>query len=282
MTTDTPTHAAVTKTHQAPTEIAPDTFVIHDHAGEGHDPVMVPINSMVIRGAEPVVVDTGFADNQEQFLSDVFGLVEPEDIRWLFISHDDVDHTGNVNALMEAAPNATLVINWFMVERMGASLEVAPHRTRWVGDGESFPAGDRELVAVRPPVFDSPTTRGLFDPTTGVYWASDSFASPMVELVTAADQLDLDAWRDGMAMFHQYVSPWFAMLDDAKYQRSVDRVEALGARTLAGCHAPTVHGGLVPAAFEGIRTFARAVVPEMPGQDVLEQIIASMTADVAA
>ena len=61
--------------------------------------------------------------------------VEPEDIRWVFISHDDVDHTGNVNALMDLAPNATLVINWFMTTRMGASLEVPPTRQRWVGDG---------------------------------------------------------------------------------------------------------------------------------------------------
>ena len=266
------------KTHQAPTEIAPDTFVIHDHSGEGHAPVMVPINSMVIRAEEPVVVDTGFADNREQYLEDVFGLVDPEDIRWLFISHDDVDHTGNVTALMEAAPNATLVINWFMVERMGSTLEVPLHRTRWIGDGETFSVGDRELLAIRPPVFDSPTTRGLFDPTTGVYWGSDSFAAPMTQLVTHAEQIDRDAWREGMAMFHQYISPWFAMLDDAKYQRSVDRIESLGVTTIAGCHAPTVRGGLVRQAFEGIREFPKAEVPPLPGQEVLDEILAQAAA----
>ena len=74
-------------------------------------------------------MDTGATEHRAQFLDDVFALVEPEDIRWVFISHDDVDHTGNVNALMEAAPNATLVIDWFMQERMGASLEVPA--TRW-------------------------------------------------------------------------------------------------------------------------------------------------------
>src|SRR5688500_19911578 len=36
------------------------------------------------------------------------------------------DHTGNVNALMDACPNATLVLNWFMTERMGESLAVPP------------------------------------------------------------------------------------------------------------------------------------------------------------
>ena len=92
------------KTRFEPTQIAPETFVIHDHHGEGQAPVSVALNTMVIRAAEPVVVDTGMAENREQYLADVFSLVEPEDIRWVFISHDDVDHTGNVNALMERRP----------------------------------------------------------------------------------------------------------------------------------------------------------------------------------
>lgn len=263
-----------TATHQAPTRIAPETFVIHDHTGEGVAPVMVPINSLVIRGAEPVVVDTGFADHRDVFLADVFDLVEPEDIRWVFISHDDVDHTGNVDALMAAAPNATLVINWFMWERMGATLDVPLHRMRWLGDGERFVAGDRELVAMRPPVFDSPTTRGLFDPTTGVYWAADSFAAPMTEVVADVDRLDPGFWHDGMAMFHQYISPWFALVDDAKYQRTVDRVEALGVRAIAGCHTPAIGTAHVAQAFRQIRTFADVTVPAEPGQDVLDQMLA--------
>src|SRR4051794_22192415 len=107
-----------TKTRLTPTPIAPDTFVVHDHSGEGTAPFSVALNTMVIRAREPVVVDTGMAENRDQYLADVFGIVEPEDIRWVFISHDDVDHTGNVNALMDLAPNATLVVNWFMWERM--------------------------------------------------------------------------------------------------------------------------------------------------------------------
>ena len=100
------------KTRLEPTRIAPETFLIHNHDGEGTAPVIIPLNSMVIRAKEPVVVDTGFAEHRDQFLEDVFSLVDPEDVRWLYISHDDVDHTGNLNALMAACPNATAVINW--------------------------------------------------------------------------------------------------------------------------------------------------------------------------
>jgi flavorubredoxin len=262
-----------TKTRLEPTWIAPETYLVHDHHGEGFAPVIVPLNSMVIRGAEPVVVDTGMAENREQYLEDVFSLVEPEDIRWVFISHDDVDHTGNVNALMELAPKATLVINWFMQERMGASLEVSPLRQRWVGDGEILDVGDRKLLAIRPPVFDSPTTRGLFDTTTGVYWASDSFATPMLTVARNVEEIDAQFWTEGMTMFNRYVSPWLELTDDAKYQATVDRVAKLGASAMVGCHTPVISRSHVAAALETTRRSATASnVPAEPDQEVLDQI----------
>jgi flavorubredoxin len=246
--------------------------LIHNHEGEGEAPVIVPLNSMVIRAKEPVVVDTGFAEHREQFLEDVFSLVDPEDIRWLYISHDDVDHTGNVNALMELAPNATLVVNWFMVERMGASLEVSPLRQRWIGDGEILDAGDRKLLAIRPPIFDSPTTRGLFDTTTGVYWASDSFATPTLHVARNVDEIDPGFWGEGMAMFNRYVSPWLELVDDAKFQKTVDRIEQLGATALAGCHTPVIGRAHIAQALEATRRSPNATVMPQPDQEVLDQI----------
>jgi len=261
-----------TKTRLQPTEIASETFLIHDHAGEGHAPVLVPLNAMVIRGAEPVVVDTGMAENQNQFLADLFSLVEPEDIRWVFISHDDIDHTGNLNALMEAAPNATVIVNWFMQERMGASLDVSPMRQRWVGDDERIELGDRTLLTVRPPIYDSPTTRGLFDPTTGVYWASDSFATPMLTPVRNVAELDPGFWDEGMATFNQYVAPWITMTDDRKFQATVERVEALGASFLVGCHTPVIGRSHVDQAIATTRRSPFASVAPQPDQAVLDQI----------
>jgi flavorubredoxin len=260
------------KTRLAPTQVAPDTFLIHDHQGEGTAPVVVALNSMVIRSKQPVVVDTGAAEHRDQFLTDVCSLVEPADIRWVFISHDDVDHTGAVNELMAMCPNATLVINWFIVERMGGSLAVPPTRWRWMGDGEALDVGDRVLRTVRPPIFDSPTTRGLYDPTTGVYWASDAFATPMLTPVRDAGDLDRDFWAEGIAMFSQYVSPWLSLVDDRRYQAAVDRVEALRPNVLVGCHTPAVSGRLVGDAIDVTRRAPTMTVPAQPDQAVLEQI----------
>jgi flavorubredoxin len=267
-----------TKTHLRPTQIANDTFVIHDHSGEGYAPVLVPLNAMVIRAAEPIVIDTGMAENRDQFLADVFSIVEPEDIRWVFISHDDIDHTGNLNALMELAPNATAVIDWFMQERMGASLGVSPLRQRWMADGDRLDLGDRTLSLVRPPVYDSPTTRGLFDPTTGVYWSSDSFATPMLTVSRHVSELDAGFWDEGMAMFNQYVSPWITMADDAKFQASVDRVDELDPSVIVGCHTPVIERTHIDQAMSATRRSPVATVPPQPDQAVLHEIQRALSA----
>ena len=267
-----------TKTRFEPTRIAPETFLIHDHQGEGEAPVSVALNTMVIRGAEPVVVDTGMMENRDQYLADVFSLVDPEDVRWVFISHDDIDHTGNVNALMEAAPNATLVIDWFMQERMGASLAVPASRWRWVRDGDGVDVGDRVLQVIRPPVFDSGTTRGLFDPTTGVYWGSDAFASPMATPVRDVADLEFGPWLEGIATFAQYISPWLEVVDPAKFQRTVDRIAVLQPNVLVGCHSPAVRGSFVAEAIQATRTAPWATVPPQPDQSVLDAIQAVLPA----
>lgn len=260
------------RTRLAPTKVANETFLVHAHQGEGTAPVSVALNALVIRGAEPVVVDTGMPEHRDQFLDDVCSIVDPADIRWIFISHDDVDHHGNLSALLDLAPAATVVVNWFLAERMGASLGVSPMRQRWLGDGERLDVGDRTLVAVRPPVYDSPTTRGLFDPTTGVYWASDAFATPMTTPVRDVAALDPVFWDEGMLMFNRYLSPWLSIVDEARFQGEVDRVQALGASCIVGAHTPLIGRSHLDQAISATRRSTTAVVPPQPDQAVLDQI----------
>jgi flavorubredoxin len=259
-----------------PTKIAADTFVIHQVQEALGQPLFVYLNSMVILGEEPVIVDTGTPANRTQWLEDVFSLVEPNDVRWIFLSHDDVDHSGNLDEALTACPNAQLVCNWAMIERHSNCFEFPLERCRWVMDGESLDIGDRTLQALRPPVYDSPTTRGLFDPTTGVYWAVDTFATPLPDPHMAIADLDTEFWEFGMALFaFGAVSPWLSMLDTDKYGRYVDTVQNLDITTIAGCHTPVIEGAFIERAFNRVRQFPTIDPPPMPDQSVLDQIIAA-------
>ena len=124
--------------HMPPSKVAADTFVVHQVQPALGQPLFVYLNSMVILGSEPVIVDTGTPANRDQWLDDVFSLVEPKDVRWIFLSHDDVDHSGNLDEVMTRCPNAHLVCNWAMVERHTNCFDFPLERCRWIMHEESF------------------------------------------------------------------------------------------------------------------------------------------------
>ena len=115
--------------------ITPDTHLIRQLWGEGVSPIAVFINSMVITGAEPVVVDTGTKISGKDWMNAVFSIVEPEDVRWIYLSHEDHDHTGNLVEMLDRCPNAKLVTTGFMVERF-TDYMLPIDRMIWVNDGD--------------------------------------------------------------------------------------------------------------------------------------------------
>jgi hypothetical protein len=147
--------------------------------------------------------------------------------------------------------------------------------------GESFSVGDRTLHAVRPPLYDSPTTRGLFDPTTGVYWAVDAFATPLPTPETPVAELDPEFWNFGMTLFaYGALCPWLSLLDPAKFGRYVDQVQNLEIKTVAGCHTPAIEGPFIEQAFEHVRRLPAMQPPPLPDQSILDQIIAATSQPV--
>jgi flavorubredoxin len=262
--------------------IAPDTWLIPNLAPAGES-LYLPVNSMVIRGREPVIVDTGAPVHRKLWLDKVFSLVEPEDVRWIYLSHDDGDHTGGLLDALERCPNATLVTNWFSVERLSLEKPALPlHRMRWMEPGGRLDAGDRVLHLFRPPIFDGPTTRGLFDDKTRAMWIVDTFAC-LTPGSLEADDLPQQMLAEMMPAFNSAVSPWHAWLDRATYGRHVDAVEAFGATTVASAHGPVLRGERLDDAFDRLRGLAGAPIIPMPGQELLDDLIArTLLADTAA
>ncbi len=255
-----------------PVEVAKETFLIPNLAPAGD--AMVPVNSMLIRGSEPVVVDTGAPVHREHWLEMVFGLVDPEDIRWVFLSHEDGDHTGGLEAVLDAAPNATLVLNFFETERLALERDVDLRRVVWREPGDVLDVGDRRLRLFLPPIFDGPVTRGLIDESTGVMWAVDSFAALTPGVVHHVEDIPPEMYDESFVMFNSLVSPWHEWLDPVRYDRHVDTVEALAPRVVLSAHGPILTGGAIHDAFDRVRALAGAprVIP--PGQETLDELLA--------
>ncbi|HEX5614438.1 MAG TPA: MBL fold metallo-hydrolase [Acidimicrobiia bacterium] len=259
-----------------PVEVAPETFLIPNLAPMGPD-AYVPVNSLVIRGEEPVVVDTGAPIHRERWIEQVFGLVEPKDIRWVFLSHEDGDHVGALETVLDAAPQATLVLNMFGTERRALETAVPLERSIWREPGESFATADRRFRLFLPPIFDGPATRGLYDERTGVMWSVDSFAAatPGAQHV---EELPSDLYEQSFGEFNSMISPWHQWLDSARYDAHVDTVEALAPNVVVSAHGPILTGSAIHDAFDRVRTLAGRERFVPPGQALLDEILATVTA----
>ena len=263
-------------TRVPPSRIADDTWIIHSVQLALGEPLFIYLNSMVILGAEPMIVDTGTVANRAQWLEDVFSLVEPEDVRWIFLSHDDVDHAGNLDEILTACPNARLVCNWAMMERHTNCFGFPLERCQWVMDGESLDVGDRTLHAVRPrcSTHRPPAVCSTRRPAcTGR--STPSRHRCRTRSIGVAD-LDGDFWDFGMGLFALgAVSPWLSMVDEAKYGSHVDRVQSLDITTIASCHSPVIEGEFIERAFARVRELPTLDPPVLPDQSALDQIVAA-------
>jgi flavorubredoxin len=256
---------------QKPYCVADDIFVLPMHVPiPGHG--FAYLSAMVIRGKEPVLVETGSVVHRTEYLDAAFSLVEPKDVRWIFLSHDDRDHSGNLMQVLESCPNATLVTTFVAVGRM-TEYKLPPNRMRWVNDGESWSIGDRTLAAIAPPLFDGPGTRGLWDAKSGVYYSADCFGSLVSSECEEIGDIPRESWEHGFAFFNRVNHSWHQFADMTKLEQVVERLRRLEPRTLVTAHGPYARGRSKEL-FQRIVEVAKMEPVELPGQKDLEAILA--------
>jgi hypothetical protein len=147
-------------------------------------------------------------------------------------------------------------------------------RQVWLEAGSSFDVGDRRLHLFRPPIFDGPTTRGLFDERTGAMWAVDSFAALTTGAVYDAVDLPPELYDGSFQLFNSLVSPWHQWLDPRTYSRHVNSIEAIAPTTIASAHGPVLRGAGIADAFERVRAMAGEPNVPPPGQETLDALVA--------
>ncbi len=176
-------------------KVGPETTVLADCIevpGIG----FLPVNAFVLHAEQPVVVDTGLGLPDRDFLDVLGSVLDPADVRWIWLTHPDRDHTGGLFALLEAAPEARLVTTFLGAGIMSTERPLPMDRLYFLNPGQSLDVGDRTLHAFRPPLFDNPATVGFYDDRSRTCFSSDCFGGPMptADLAVSTDVAQGRAW----------------------------------------------------------------------------------------
>jgi flavorubredoxin len=235
---------------------------------------VLPINSYLVRAQQPMLVDTNLGGLRDDFVRELGRRIDPSDIRWIYLTHIDADHTGNLAAVLNAAPNARIVTTFVGMAKMQL-LGMAVDRCYLLNPGQELDLGDRKIKVLTPPTFDAPETTALFDTSTGTLISADSFGALLASPAETAAEIAPDALRHGMGTWANVDAPWLRNVDMSKFDRILDGIRRLAPTTVLSSHLPPANGKLLDTLLANIKA-----APEMPAfvgpdQAALEAMMAA-------
>lgn len=237
---------------------------------------VLPVNAYLINGPAPVLVDTGLAALRKEFLAALSEATDPAGLRWIWITHMDADHIGNLEAVLSVAPAARVVTTYLGMGKMGL-LGLPVERAFLLNPGQRLELGERQLEAVVPPAYDAPETTGLYDTRARALFSADCFGALMREPAESADAIGAAALRDGMITWATVDAPWLSLVNDGGMDAIAGGIRRLDPATILGSHLPPASGmtGTLLAHLDAARAAPRF---EGPDQDALERMMASQAA----
>jgi flavorubredoxin len=242
----------------------------------------VPINAFVIRGPEPILVDTGSVVDGPEFLAALRKVIDPAEIRWLWLTHTDFDHIGSLNRLLEENPRIRVITTFLGVGIL--SLTVAPlpmDRVNFLNPGEKITLGGRTLTAFKPPAFDNPSTTGFHDEKSGILFSSDCFGALLQAVPQSAADLSEQEMRDAQVAWATIDAPWLHKVDRGAFARELDAIRRMAPKMILSSHLPPAPANLTERMLGSLAAAPEAQPFVGLDQAALEQMLKQMTEGVS-
>jgi flavorubredoxin len=238
----------------------------------------VPINAFVLKGSEPLLVDTGTVVESAEFLAALRSVTDPAELKWIWLTHTDADHIGSLHALLAENPQIRVITTFLGVGIMSLSAPLPMDRVYLVNPGQKITVGDRTLTAFKPPAFDNPSTTGFYDDRSGILFSSDCFGALLSEIPqNAADLSDKDL-REGQLFWATLDAPWLQKVDTAAFARELDGIRRMDPRMILSSHLPAASANMTERLLASLAAAPKAQPFVGPDQAQLEKMLKQMTA----
>ena len=238
---------------------------------------LVPINAFVIKGSEPVLVDTGAVVESEEFMPALRSVIDPTDLKWIWLTHTDFDHIGSLHQLLAENSQVRVITTFLGVGIMSLFAPLPMDRVHFVNPGEKITVGDRTLSAVKPPAFDNPSTTGFYDYKSGVFFSSDCFGALLSEVPQNAGDLSDKDLREGQVFWATVDSPWLHKVDGGTFAKELDGIRKMEPKMILSSHLPAAPGDMTERLLASLAAAPTAQPFVGPDQAALEQMLKEMT-----
>lgn len=238
---------------------------------------LLPVNAYVVKSTAPVLIDTGLQADSDKFMEALRAVIDPRDLRWIWLTHIDQDHVGSLGRLLDDAPRAKVVTNFLGLGKLGLFSPLSLDRVHLLNPGQGLDAGDRTLFAVAPPAYDAPETMGVYDDKSRIFFSSDCFGGLLDKPAEDAAAVAPASLREGQVTWASIDSPWLRHTNDGWLASTLSELQRMDPKAILSSHLPPAFGmtEVLIDALIAARTAAPFVGPD---QRIFQAMLGSQAA----
>jgi flavorubredoxin len=238
----------------------------------------VPINAFVLHGADPILVDTGVVGQSDDFMASLRKVIDPSELKWLWLSHTDPDHIGSLHQLLKDYPKLRVITTFLGVGIMGLFAPLPMDRVYLLNPGERLTLTDRSLVAFKPPAFDNPCTTGFYDDRTRALFTSDCFGALLQDPPQNAADVSEKDLADGQILWSTIDAPWLHKVDQSALAEELNVIRRMEPSMILSSHLPAAGANVTERLVSTLARVPSAQPFIGPNQPALEQMLQQIQA----
>jgi len=204
---------------------AVDWDVREFHGHHYHTTRGTSYNCYLVQGGErTALVDTVMAPFTAEMLERISALLPLERLDYMVVNHVEIDHSGAVPAVMERAPQATVICTPAGEKALRQHYRTEGWNIRTVGAGDSVDLGGRTLAFVPAPMLHWPDSMFTYCPELRLLMPNDAFGQHYAASERFDDQVDHCVLMDEASKYYANILTPF----DRQVERKLAEVQQAG------------------------------------------------------
>ncbi len=180
-------------------------------------------NSYLLLDESPALVDTVYTPFSGELLTSIKKVIDPKKLKYIVVNHVEIDHSGSLPAVMEAAPQATIICS----AKAAPAIDKHFH-SQWqkqiVNTGDTVSIGKRTLAFVEAPMLHWPDSMFTYVPEEKLLLPNDAFGMHIATSARFDDEVNMiEVWQEARKYYANILLPFSPLV-----LKKIDEVVRMG------------------------------------------------------
>lgn len=199
----------------------------------------VSYNSYIVKGEKKTaLIDTVEIGSIRELFHSIMSQIGAEKIDYLVINHMEPDHSGGINAVLNAYPEAKLVGNKQTIAMVKGYYHIEDDRFLEITDGSTIELGEKSLTFVLTPMVHWPETMMTYVPEDGVLFSGDAFGTfGALNGGVVDDEMETGWYKDEMYRYYSNIVGKYGRF----VQKALHKTKGIKINYICSTHGPVWH-----------------------------------------